>query len=128
MSNLLKIKNNVTNQFVKVNVTSYAVDYDKNFGSAVKNMVGSTRSTLIGIGVQVKAQTEPLLQNQVEPVLALLNQAYMVVQFFNPATGEVKEAPFTSSDLSMKMIRENGKWYEEISFTLTSVDMTGFIS
>lgn len=128
MSQLLKIKNNTTNAFTVIKVTKYNVTYNKVWGSSVKNMEGSTRSTLIGILPSIDATTEPLYQADAKEIGNLLNQSYMYVEFYDSLSGTTQTEQYTASDISINMIRENGKWYEEIQFTLTPVDIQGVIS
>ena len=128
MSNLLQIKNNTTNEFHIVRVTKYEMSYDKIWGNTDKNMEGSTRATLIGILPTIKAATMPLYQAGAKLVGNLLNQGYLTVRYYDSLSGTTQEEPYTASDISFSMIRENGKWYEEVSFTLTPVDIQGVIS
>lgn len=126
MSKLLKIKNNITNDFVTVGVTSYGVAYNKIWGSSVTNMEGSTRATLIGVKPTVSATTFPLYQQQANTVSELLEQGYVIVQFLDTASGEIKEEPFTASDIDVELIREHNRWYKEISFTLTAINTRNY--
>lgn len=128
MNTLLQIKDNQTNEYHNIKVISYSVTYDKVWGSSVKNMEGSTRATLIGILPVIKASTEPLYQHQVNQINSLLSQGYFSVKFYDSGSGTYQEELYTSSDISVDMIRENGKWYEEIGFTLTPIDTQGIVS
>jgi hypothetical protein len=128
MNTLLQIKDNTTGDFHIINVTQYNIEYDKIYGSQDKNMEGSTRSTLIGILPTIKASTMPLYQAGAKLVGGLLNQGYIMVRYYDSLSGTTQEEPYTSGDISFNMIRENGKWYEEVSFILTPVDVQGVIS
>lgn len=128
MSQLLRIKNNTTNEYKTIRVNKYAVAYNKVWGSSVKNMEGSTRSTLIGIFPIIKATTDNLYQADARLIGTLLNQSYMSVQFYDSLSGTDQEELYTASDITIDMIRENGKWYEAINFTLTPVDIQGIVS
>lgn len=128
MSPLLKIKNNTTNEYVVIKVTSYDVTYAKIWGSSVKNMEGSTRATLIGILPTIDATTETLYQPDAREIGTLLNQNYMNVEYYDSLTGTMQTAPYTASDIAINMIRESGKWYEELKFTLTPVNTQGVVS
>lgn len=128
MNPLLKIKNNDTSEYITIKVNAYTVDYNKIWGSSVKNMEGSTRATMIGILPVIEATTEALYQQDARKVGTLLNQSYMNVQYFDSLSGTIQDEPYTASDISIEMIRENGKWYEAISFTLTPVDIQGVVS
>lgn len=128
MTSLIQIKDNTTNEFHAINVTEYNIEYTKIWGSRDKNMEGSTRATLIGILPTIKGSTMPLYQAGAKLVGRLLNQGYLTVRYYDNLSGTTQEEPYTSSDIAFNMIRENGKWYEEVSFTLTPVDVQGFIS
>lgn len=128
MSNLLRIKSNTTNEYTTVTVNKYAVAYKKIWGSSVKNMEGSTRSTLIGIMPVIQATTDLLYQKDAKDVGVLLNQSYMTVQYYDSLSGTTQTELYTASDINIDMIRENGKWYEAINFTLTPVDIQGVVS
>lgn len=128
MSNLLKIKSNITDEYIAVRVNEYGITYDKIWGSSVKNMEGSTRATLIGICPVIKAKTDLLYQKDADEIGTLLNQSYMSVQFYDSLSGTIQDELYTASDITIDMIRENGKWYEAIGFTLTPVDTQGVVS
>lgn len=128
MANLLEIKDNDTNEYHTIPVTEYNIEYNKIWGSQDKNMEGSTRATLIGILPTIKGATMPLYQAGAKLTGRLLNQGYLTVRFYDNLSGTIQTEPYTSSDISFNMIRENGKWYEEVSFTLTPVDIQGYIS
>lgn len=128
MSQLLRIKNNDTNEYITVKVNKYAVSYNKVWGSSVKNMEGSTRATLIGICPVIKATTDLLYQNDARIMGTLLNQSFMNVQYFDSLSGTIQDELYTASDVDIDMIRENGKWYEAINFTLTPIDTKETVS
>ena len=127
-NSLLQIKNNLTDQYTIINVVRYSVDYDKIWGSSVKNMEGSTRATLVGIIPVIKATTEYVSQIEIRSIGALLNQSYMYVKFYDSISGTTQEEIYTASDISADMFRENGKQYEGLSFVLTPVDTQGVVS
>lgn len=128
MNPLLKIQNNITDEYITVRVNEYAVTYDKAWGSSVKNMEGSTRATLIGILPTIEATTDLLDQRGAEKIGTLLNQGYMMVQYYDTLSGTIQTEPYTASSIQINMIRENSKWYESIEFTLTPVDIQGVVS
>ena len=120
---LLQIKNEQTGTFHNIKVNSYRVDYPKLWGNQQKNLVGSTRGTLIGISSNITATTEYLNQTGLEFIAELLNQPYFGVKFYDTISGEVKEANYTASNVSAELVRLNNKQYKAFSFTLTAVDM-----
>jgi hypothetical protein len=128
MGQLLQIKDNLTNEYHTIEVTEYNIEYNKIWGSQDKNMEGSTRATLIGILPTIKAATMPLYQAGAKLTGRLLNQGHLMVKYYDNLSGTIQEEPYTSSDIAFNMIRENGKWYEEVSFVLTPIDIQGYIS
>lgn len=125
---MIKIQDNQTETYYTIKINSYEMDYTKLWGSSVKNMEGSTRATLIGIVPTIKLTTEPLYQSGANRVTSLLNQDYLLVNFFDAGSGTYQQEQFTCSDIAFVMIRENGTWYQEVSFTLTQVNVQGTIS
>lgn len=128
MTNLLQIKDNETNEYKTVRVTTYTVDYNKVWGSSIKNMEGSTRATLIGIIPVISTTTFPLSQQGANLVVKLLNQGYLSVRFLDSGSGTMQDEQFTASDITMDMFRENNREYNQVSFKLESVDTQGVIS
>lgn len=128
MSTILKIKNNVTEEYHSIDVIKYSIEYSKTWGSSVQNMEGSTRSTLIGIYPIIKVTTATMYQKDARLIGNLLNQGLLYIRFYDSISGTTQEEMYTASDISVDMIRETGKWYEELSFTLKPIDIQGVVS
>lgn len=123
MIKLLEIQNNTTLEYHNIKVHKYKVDYRKNWGNQQRNLVGSTRGTLIGLSANISAKTDYLDQDGVELLGNLLNQSYFSVKFFDTLSNTVKTADYTASDVSTELVRLANKQYTAFTFTLTAVDM-----
>lgn len=123
MNKLLEVQNNNTLEYHTIKAHKYRVDYKKYWGDQQRNLVGSIRGTLVGISANITVTTDYMDQQDVELIGNLLNQSYFSVRYFDTLTNEVKEADYTSSDMSAEIVRLNSREYRAISFTLTAVDM-----
>lgn len=123
MKKLLQIQNLETEEYHNIKVTEYKVDYKKLWGNQERNLVGSTRGTLIGVYANISATTFYLDQDDIEETINLFNQPYFSVKYYDSLSNTIKTGNYTASDVSADLVRLYNKEYKQISFTLTAVDM-----
>lgn len=105
-------------------IKSYKVGYNHLWKDADRNMSGSVRATLIGIFPKIEAETrEVLSRSEIQAIYnALEAQPYFTVQFWDPATDQVKTASYYTADWAVEIESKNRGLYKGTKITLVPVD------
>lgn len=120
----------ITATLLKINGTtvpgikSYKVGYNHLWKDADRNMSGSVRASLIGIFPKIEATTRDVLSRaEVQAIYtALETQPYFSVEFWDPATDQVKTANYYTADWAIEIESKNRGLYKGTTITLVPVD------
>lgn len=120
----------ITATLLKINGTtvpgikSYKVGYNHLWKDADRNMSGSVRASLIGIFPKIEVDTREVLSRaEIQAIYnALESQPYFTVQFWDPATDQVKTANYYTADWSVEIESKNRGLYKGTKITLVPVD------
>lgn len=120
----------ITATLLKINGTtvpgikSYKVGYNHLWKDADRNMSGSVRASLIGIFPKIEVETrEAVSRSEIQAIYnALESQPYFTVQFWDPATDQVKTASYYTADWAVEMESKNRGLYKGTKITLVPVD------
>lgn len=120
----------ITATLLKINGTtvpgikSYKVGYNHLWKDADRNMSGSVRASLIGIFPKIEATTREVLSRaEVQAIYtALETQPYFSVEFWDPATDQVKTANYYTADWAIEIESKNRGLYKGTTITLVPVD------
>lgn len=120
----------ITATLLKINGTtvpgikSYKVGYNHLWKDADRNMSGSVRAALIGIFPKIEVSTREVLSRaEIQAVYSALEaQPYFTVQFWDPATDQVRTASYYTADWSVEIESKNRGLYKGTKITLVPVD------
>ena len=120
----------ITATLLKINGTtvpgikSYKVGYNHLWKDADRNMSGSVRASLIGIFPKIEATTREVLSRAEMQAIytALETQPYFSVEFWDPATDQVKTANYYTADWAIEIESKNRGLYKGTTITLVPVD------
>lgn len=120
----------ITATLLKINGTtvpgikSYQVGYNHLWKDAERTMSGSLRSSLIGIFPKIEVTTrEVLTRTEVQAIYtALESSPYFTVQFWDPATDQVKSARYYAGDWTVELFSKNRGLYKAAKITLVPTD------
>lgn len=120
----------ITATLLKINGTtvpgikSYKVGYNHLWKDADRNMSGSVRASLIGIFPKIEAITREVLSRaEVQAIYTALEaQPYFSVEFWDPATDQVKTANYYTADWAIEIESKNRGLYKGTTITLVPVD------
>lgn len=119
--NLIEIQNVSSGVYYPFELSEYAVEYNKLWRDADRNMNGDVRATLIGVFPKLICKSAPLKRANAGNLAALLSQPYFNVKYFDTITGGVVSAQFYANDPSTELLNRCGEWYDETSFNLIPV-------
>ena len=120
-ANLIEIQNVSNSSYTPFELSEYAVQYNKLWKDADRNMNGDVRATMIGVFPKIVCKTPPLQRPNAAALGGLLNQPYFNVKFFDTITGGVITAQYYASDFDTELLQRCGEWYNEVSFSLVPV-------
>lgn len=120
----------ITATLLKINGTtvpgikSYKVGYNHLWKDADRNMSGSVRASLIGIFPKIEVDTREVLSRaEIQAIYnALESQPYFTVQFWDPASDQVKTANYYTADWAVEIESKNRGLYKGTKITLVPVD------
>lgn len=120
----------ITATLLKINGTtvpgikSYKVGYNHLWKDADRNMSGSVRASLIGIFPKIEVDTREVLSRaEIRAIYsALESQPYFTVQFWDPASDQVKTANYYTADWAVEIESKNRGLYKGTKITLVPVD------
>lgn len=120
----------ITATLLKINGTtvpgikSYKVGYNHLWKDADRNMSGSVRASLIGIFPKIEVDTREVLSRaEIQAIYnALESQPYFTVQFWDPASDQVKTANYYTADWEVEIESKNRGLYKGTKITLVPVD------
>lgn len=120
----------ITATLLKINGTtvpgikSYKVGYNHLWKDADRNMSGSVRASLIGIFPKIEVETREVLSRaEIQAIYsALESQPYFTVQFWDPASDQVKTANYYTADWAVEIESKNRGLYKGTKITLVPVD------
>ena len=120
----------ITATLLKINGTtvpgikSYKVGYNHLWKDADRNMSGSVRASLIGIFPKIEVDTREVLSRaEIQAIYsALESQPYFTVQFWDPASDQVKTANYYTADWTVEIESKNRGLYKGTKITLVPVD------
>lgn len=120
----------ITATLLKINGTTvpgiktYKVGYNHLWKDADRNMSGSVRASLIGIFPKIEVTTRDVISRSETQAIynALESQPYFSVQFWDPATDQVKTANYYTADWAVELESKNRGLYKGTTITLVPVD------
>lgn len=120
----------ITATLLKINGTtvpgikSYKVGYNHLWKDADRNMSGSVRASLIGIFPKIEVDTREVLSRaEIQAIYnALESQPYFTVQFWDPASDQVRTASYYTADWAVEIESKNRGLYKGTKITLVPVD------
>ena len=120
----------ITATLLKINGTTvpgiktYKVGYNHLWKDADRNMSGSVRASLIGIFPKIEVTTRDVISRTETQAIynALESQPYFSVQFWDPATDQVKTANYYTADWAVELESKNRGLYKGTTITLVPVD------
>ena len=119
--NLLKINNTVIPKIV-----SYKVGRNKLWKDADRNMNGDVRATLIGIFPKIEVNIGYTTEAEMATIVALLDQAYFTVEYFDVRTQATTTASYYASDYSPELDNKVKDRYKPLTVSLIPVSRRGY--
>ncbi len=100
----------------------YKVGYNKLWKDAERNMNGEVRASLIGIFPKIELVfRDALTENQVNGIIALLDQPYFSVTYYDPKTKGNITAQYYASDYTVEILDRSRSLFKGFSVSLVPV-------
>lgn len=114
----------MTTNLIKINtvalpkVKKYAVQYNKLWTDAGRNMQGDLRSTFVGIFPKIVLNFAHTTQAEVGIIIALINLASFTVEWWDADTETVKSGTFYAGDFEVGVFNKSKELYEPFTVNL----------
>lgn len=100
----------------------YKVGYNKLWKDAERNMNGDVRASLIGIFPKIELVfRDALTENQVNGIIALLDQPYFSVTYYDPKTKGNITAQYYASDYTVEILDRSRSLFKGFNVSLVPV-------
>lgn len=118
----------ISGDLIKINNTSipglkeYKVGYNKLWKDADRNMNGDVRASLIGIFPKIELVfRDALTENQVNSIIALLDQPYFSVTYYSPKHKANRTAQYYAGDYTVEILDRSRGLFKTFSVSLVPV-------
>lgn len=100
------------------NIKGYAVQYNKLWTDAGRNMAGTLRATFTGIFPKIVIETAPMGEDDMATLVALMNVASFTLYFWDPETKTHKSGTYYSSDFDVSLLKKTDGIWDAMKFSL----------
>lgn len=112
----------VINGEVISGIQGYKVSYNKLWKEADRNMNGDVRATLIGIFPKIEVSfRDALTEHEVNKIIALLDQPYFSVTYYDPKTKGKITAQYYAGDYSTEVLDRQRGLFKAFNVSLVPV-------
>lgn len=118
----------ISGDLIKINNTSipglkeYKVGYNKLWKDADRNMNGDVRASLIGIFPKIELVfRDALTENEVNGIIALLDQPYFSVTYYSPKHKADRTAQYYAGDYTVEILDRSRGLFKTFSVSLVPV-------
>ncbi len=116
-----------TGTLIKINgitlpkVKSFKTGRNKFWKDAERNMQGELRSTLIGVFPKLEVEFSITTESEISTIVALLDNAYFTVQYFDVRSKSLKSAQYYCADYSVELFSKSRGLYAPFKVSLIPV-------
>lgn len=99
-------------------VKKFAVQYNKLWTDAGRNMQGDLRSTYVGIFPKIVLNFAHTTQDEIDTLLSLLNQPSFTVEWWDADSETAKSGTFYAGDFEIGVFNKQKELYEPFGVNL----------
>lgn len=100
------------------NIKGYAVQYNKLWTDAGRNMAGTLRASFTGIFPKIVIETAPMGEDDMATLVSLLNVDSFTLYWWDPETKTHKSATYYSSDFDVTLLKKTDGIWDSTKFSL----------